>query len=208
MPDNDITVSAVLGLAPLSEKDNTFRRDSLDKAIASVRGVAKAVSVLGPWDIATSVVQELVRVLSTPVSQIAVNAWNKRTEMRKYGDPQAYPPDETHHVTLYEHEITQTIRPKVEVLITGLPPVPFVFPCSVVLTFSGAQLVIRGGKATHVELGKLTASWTLSLETAGGTAHLIDKNLKTWTLPGRIPLGNGIPLGRAADEGSQGGGLA
>jgi hypothetical protein len=50
------------------------------------------------------------------------------------------------------------------------------------------MFVIRGGRITHVRLGDLTVSCELSMQTPGGNAELIKKDLKTWSLPGTVPL--------------------
>jgi hypothetical protein len=192
MPDADMPLSAVLELEETSAKDNTITRESVSGAVKLVEEVIREIPSLRLLDVGPDVVRELAASLRTPLSGIAITAWNKRDEIRKYADPSRYPPDQTNVVWLSEHQLKQTVKPSVEVRVGVVPLPKLVFTASVTLTLHGAKLVIRAGKITHVRLGDVTAATQLS----AGKAELIKRNVKTWSLPGELALGDGVRIGQ------------
>ena len=192
MPDADLPLSAVLELEETSGKDNTVTRESVSSTVKMVEEVIRDIPSLRLLGVAPDVVGALAAALGTPLSGIAITAWNKRSEVRKYADPTRYPPDESNVVWLSEHQVKQTLKPSVQVRLAGVPLPKLVFTASVTLTLHGAKLVIRGGKITHVRLGEVTAATQLS----AGKAELVKRNVRTWSLPGELALGDGMPIGR------------
>lgn len=190
MVDADITLSAVLGLEKTT--GDAFTRETVRDAVELVREVAREVPTLRFLDVAPDVVRVLAGALGVTVSGIVIAVWNKRSEIRKYADVSRYPPDEEHDVWLHEHEVRQTLKPSVQVRVAGLPlqGMKLVFTASVSLTLHGAILVIKGGRITHVRLGDVSASGQLS----AGRAKLVRRELRKWSLPGSVALGEGIRI--------------
>ena len=185
-----IPLSAALGLEPLSDKDNTFMPGDVEKAKREVQTTLGDLPGLSRAQVAGGVVEALVGALRTPLTDVAVGAWNKRKEIRKYADPKAYPPDQTNEVLLTEHSVVQTLKPKVEVRMAGATVVTVPFKASVKLTLKGAGLVIRAGTITHVRLGDVT----LKAELKSGEVELLKKESRKLALNARIRLGDGVRI--------------
>jgi hypothetical protein len=197
MPDTDMPLSAVLALEETSTEDNTVTRESVTAAIRLAQDVIREIPTLRLLDVGPDVVRELATSLRMPLSGLAIAAWNKRDEIRKYADASQYPPEQTNVVWLSEHELKQTFKPSVEVRVGGIPLPKLVFTASVTLTMHGAKLVIRSGKITHVRLGDVTAATQLS----AGKAELVKRDVKKWSLPGELALGEGIRIVRGQPQG-------
>lgn len=195
MRDSDIPLSVVFGVQAPSPGADGVNKETARRALDMVRNAIAhapaAGAVIRALDVGPGALADLARALGTPLSEIAVNAWNKRKEIAKYADPKAYPPDETHAVWLYEHELTETIMPTVRVRYAGMELIQLVFEGAAKLTFHSAVLIIRGGRITHVQLGDITAAVSLSVK----GAELVDKELKQWRVPGAVKLGDGIRIG-------------
>lgn len=196
MTDSDITLSALLKLETTPPSDDVLSPKLAQRAAEWVRKTAKGIPHLAGLDLGAGVVRELVGALGSPVSDVLVTAWNKRVEIQKYSDSKQVRPDETHEVSLYDHEVKQTVTPTVQVLLASQPVVTFAFPCSVTIALHGAMLVVRGGRVTHLRLGDLKASWKLSARVdPGGTFDVIDQDVATVRLRGTLRLGEGIRIG-------------
>lgn len=192
MLESDVPLSAVFGLEPAPEgnlvtaKSVADARKMVHEALQEVPSLRLLKSIDG------DVVQELTGALRTPLSEIVCTAWNKRKEIGKYADLERYPATDTYYVSLTKHEVSQTLKPSVRVLVMGVQLVKLVFTASVTLTLAGSRLVIRGGSITHVQIGEMTAATQLSL----GKAKLIEHDIRQWQLPGQIALANGIRIPR------------
>jgi hypothetical protein len=66
-----------------------------------------------------------------------------------------------------------------------------VFHATLSAQLRGAILLIRDGRITHVKLGDVTTTGDLSL----GEARLISHELRSWSLPGLVKLGEGVKTG-------------
>ncbi len=195
MTDSNISLSAVVKLEATPPTTDVFSPESAKRAAAWVRKAAKGFPLLGGLDIGPGVVGELARALSSPVTDVLVTAWNKRAEILKYADPRQLGSEETHEVSLYDHEVKETVTPSVEVLLAGQSVVKFAFPCAVTLALHGAVLVIRAGKVMQLRLGDLKASWKLSARVEpGGALEVIAEDIADVRLRGTVRLGDGIRI--------------
>jgi hypothetical protein len=161
--------------------------EAIGKAVVATAGAALGAGA--PAAIAKTVAC-VAQALEKRLGDILVTGWNKRKEIAKYGDLEKYPPGQKRYVQLYEHPVTWTYRPYVEIVVRGAT-----FKIDVVvtvkLTVDQAVLVIDGGRVMSIEPGKVTAE---------GSAKIGDFKLcnpikkELGTLPGSIGFGEGIPL--------------
>ena len=192
MSDADIPLSLVFGFE--RDPDAADGGGESPPALFLVRQALErapaAIAALSMPGVAPALLLELAKALRTTLGEIATTAWSKRGEIRKYGDPKAYPPNVTHEVSLYEHKLEHSIRPSVTVSYAGREIIKIVFVGTATLTFDGAMLVIRGGRLRAVRLGDVTAEVALSAE----GAELVTKQLKQWKLRSELVLGNGVTI--------------
>lgn len=163
----------------------------IGKALSAAATAAVGAGIIGPAALpsvrlaAGNVVSAVADALTTRLRDILVSAWNKREEIRTYGDPAKYPPNETHYVKLYEHPITWTFGPAVKVTV---PPHPsFSIPLEVKLSLKVDQavLVIQGGTPRAIEPGKGKVEATARF---GGLELCKPATLDLGSLPGRLEL--------------------
>ncbi len=161
--------------------------EAIGKAVLAAAGAA-----LGPGAPAaiTKTVACVAEALEKRLGDIMVSGWNKRKEIAKYGDVEKYPPGQKRYVQLYEHPITWTYRPYVEIVSHGAT-----FSIDVVvtvkLTVDQAVLVIDGGRVMSIEPGKVKAEGSAMI----GAFKLCDPIKKELgELPGSIGFGEGIPI--------------
>lgn len=192
MHESDVLLSAVFGLED-PPRGNLVTPESLAGARKAVNEALRDVPSLRLLkNVDADVVQELATALRTPLSGIVCTAWNKRREIGKYADVERYPGPDAYYVSLSKHEISQTLKPSVRVLLAGMQVAKLVFSASLTLTLNGSRLVIRGGKITHVQIGEVTADAELRL----GKAKLIERDIRQWQLPGQLALADGIQIPR------------
>ncbi|HEX9893873.1 MAG TPA: hypothetical protein VGA78_08105, partial [Gemmatimonadales bacterium] len=91
MSDYDITLGAALGFEPPSDKDTSLTR-GVTKAVELVAEALDQMPLLRNLKLTSDVVEQIGSFLTTPVSGLALGAWNKRGEIRKYADPEQFPP--------------------------------------------------------------------------------------------------------------------
>lgn len=192
MPESDVPLSAVFGLED-APKENFVTPESIAGARKAVHEALRDVPSLRLLrNVDADVVQELTASLRSPLSGIVCTAWNKRREIGKYADVERYPATDAYYVSLSKHEISQTLKPSIRVLVMGMQMAKLVFSASLTLTLNGSRLVIRGGKITHVQIGEVTADTELRL----GKAKLIEREIRQWQLRGQLALADGIPIPR------------
>lgn len=192
---NDIPLSAIFGFEAPEPGENAVTIHPPDALLADVRTALKnaptvVARVLQSMDLGPQMLAEVAHSLSTPLSEIAITAWNDRSEIRKYADPVAYPSSEGHAVVLCEHTIRETVKPKVVVRYAGITVATLIFTGVAKLVFHGAVLTIRGGRIMQIQLGDITAEGELSVD----GANLKTMSSKPWKLPGILALGAGVPI--------------
>ena len=133
------------------------------------------------------------RQLEGRVHQIALSAWNKRAEIAKYADVKKYPAGQKRYVALYEHPVTWTYRPFIQIMVGKVKCPPLEIVIDVTFKFDQAVLVIDGGRVMAMEPGKVTVEGSARI----GKAKLCEPVRKELgELPGSISFGAGLPIGK------------
>lgn len=201
----DLPLSAVLGLESGPNKDDTLTDERVNGVKAWLKDVVREIP--GPHLLGEvpAMVRALAHALATPVSEIGLNLWNKRAEIQKYADDSANPPTETHIVELYEHDLKQTLKSRIDIRLDGKTLGSVTLKATATVTVKAAKLVIRGGYITHVRLGELIGKAVLGVEQPDVLAKLKLKEVKSepWKLDQEIMLPRGgvkIPAARSSPE--------
>lgn len=190
MTAHNDSLAWMFGLRPPAGSEH--RLDAGAIAAIGKAVIAAAGAALGPAAPAavTKSVACVADALETRLSDIAVSAWNKRSEIAKYADLQKYPAGQKRYVQLYEHPVTWRYRPFLELSVKGVT-----FTIDIVmdvkLTIDQAVLVIDGGRVMAIEPGKVKAEASAKI----GAFALCDPIKKELgELPGSITFGDGIRI--------------
>lgn len=193
-------VAIAFGIEPRQKGDRRLDGDAVIGLLDQAGSVIARWTGLTGIGILRDVASCIATVLELRLREIAIGAWNKRTEIRKYTDPKLYPPDREYRVRLKEHTVTWTYRPFIEITAAGLTK-RMPLTATAKFTFSGPVVLIRGGRYRAVEFGEVKASGVLKLDDLllreqVGQAHRIK---------GQLTFGpEGIPIGKSVEAAAVG----
>lgn len=190
MPNAEPTVG---DLFPLSREDLSER---LEQAIGSVDGRTKAWTAPVRRLVVEEVTGRFGELLDIRITDILTGAWCKYRSLRKYADPQQYPPEESVVVPLADHDIESDHSPSIEVVINDTPVLKLTFAVDLALHVESAVLRIRDARIREIRPGAVNVHGTI----AYGPAVIAERKSSTVTLPGSLDLGEGIAIGRPAAE--------
>lgn len=182
MSDNQLTLSMLGGLEadssglPISAADR-------DKLLKTFREAA-AVQGLGPFDIGGRLLGFVGESLRKPLAGIVGEVWKQRKELREIAEKKDQRDVES-KVDLFDHTISWTLHPSVEVRGNGVQLGTMRFDCKANLKLQNVQLEIRNCCVTRIHAGKLGS--TIALEFKGvplmpPCKKTIDLK-KSWDLP-------------------------
>src|SRR6266568_2006812 len=84
---------------------------------ADLKAEVAKKSKLIKWDVVTDVLMDrVVEMSDIPLAEILLPAWKKYHEIEKFGDPQAYPPEDTELVSLFDHTVKSGRKFSLEIL--------------------------------------------------------------------------------------------
>ena len=116
------------------------------------------------------------------------SAWSRYQELRKYRDPEEYPPDETFLVPLAEHTIHLDYAPSIEALVNDVSLGEVSFAVSLETTLKGAILKIQAGRILEIAVGSCEAKGSIAWE----DVTLLERETEPIALPGVMDLEDGI----------------
>jgi len=168
----------------LSEIESDEKMSSLKEVVSKE---AKEIS----WPAAfNEIIKNIGDLLNIGIPNIMVMAWNKYRILLKYLDSEKYSPDETFLVPLAEHTIKSEHRPYIEILVNEKQVGKIEFNIDISLTLKGIILKIRDGRIKEILTGTCKGKGTIRY----GNLVITEKETGSFTLPGSIELGNGIPI--------------
>lgn len=152
-----------------------------------------------PWSFtATDVTKKIKDLLDIDVAGIMVGAWSKYREVLKYADSKQYPPTDTYLVSLAEHTVSSTHHPYIDVTVNEKPVGRIEFEVKITLTLKGIILTIKGGRIMSIKTGSCKGKGTITYK----GVPVFERQTDSFTLPGTIELGQGIPIpGRGGKTG-------
>ncbi len=128
--------------------------------------------------------------LQVDLGEVLVGGWNAYRSLREYADPAKHPPQDLAQVALGHHVISSTHKPRVEVRLGPTTLATVEFEVELELNVESAILTLQAGRIKEVAVGKCVGKGTLSCE----GAVLVEKETREVALPGRLSLGDGIPI--------------
>ena len=132
-------------------------------------------------------VPDLLRI---DVRNVLVGGWKKSEELRRYTDPEQYPPDETILVELIQHSIRSSHAPHLDFLIRNTQVGRIEFELDMKIDVDGAVLTIRDGKIWALSVGACVASGELTCE-----GHsILEKKSEPIELPGTYELAQPVQI--------------
>lgn len=179
---------------------NALALDRADtEALVKAAGAKQALGELPAQILASllesawrEIAERLDEALDLPVPNLLAGAWGRYTDLWKYCDPEAYPPQKVSVVSLAKHTVRSVHRPAVEVEVSGAAvPVKLRIELQVDLAaeVEGAKLSIQAGKIRKLLCGTIDFSAKLSYD-----GQEIKKAKRALTLPGTLSFGEGIPI--------------
>ena len=143
------------------------------------------------WDVVADVLLDrAVEMSDIPLAKILLPAWKKYREIEKFADPQSYPPEDTELVSLVEHTVQTEHKSSLEILFKGVQVKVIDFTVATELTLEGVVLHIRGGRVMAIEAGSVKGKASLAME----SQIVLERPLGPLSFPGKIDLGDGVPL--------------
>ncbi len=130
-------------------------------------------------------------LLSSPITDLLADAWTTRKDLKRFADPNAYPPEQVNEYPLVGHEIALKRNPQVDVIINGVSTgLKFIFELKLALTIKSATLRIQGGRVIGARVGDFQGSGSFSC----GDVTLAERKTSTFRLPGAVSFGQGFAI--------------
>lgn len=191
MRDHDVNVKDLLFDSNADVAAKTREKMEKEPAGVALRAELAKKSRLIKWDVVGDVLLDrAVGMSDIPLAKILLPAWKKYREIEKFADPQSYPPEDTELVSLVEHTVQSEHKSSLEILFKGVQVKVIDFTVATELTLEGVVLQIRGGRLMAIEAGSVKGKASLAME----SKIVVEKPFAPLPLPGKINLGEGVPL--------------
>jgi hypothetical protein len=137
---------------------------------------------------------QLQQVLDFDVFELLAQGWVKLRELRSYAEPGKLAPGATAVVNIGNHEITHAESPVVDLEVAGAQLSVLKLTVELTVQFKSVALSIRDAAIRSVAPGECLARVRLKYK----RQTLKEESTPKLKLPGRIDLGDGIPLAPTA----------
>ena len=193
MSDRPITLQTFLGFEPGRATDaGTVAELEPGLPVARVEQAVRKAST--PYTAAipkAALAGAIAGLLDVPLLDVVVRAWNEGRLFEKYLDPDRYDPDEVIAISLRQHEITSTHRPKIDIVLNGETLDSIDFELELKLTLDGVILQVQGGTIRAVQSGSVRGEGTLKCE----NLIVFHRETEPMDLPGSFTLPQRDPAG-------------
>jgi hypothetical protein len=129
-------------------------------------------------------------LLSISIPDILIRAWNKAGILNKYINKEKYDPEEVFLIELKEHTISSKHKPYLDLEVNNKSIGRINFEIDLSITVQGAILKIQDAKIKEISTGSIRISGGIHCE----GLEITKKESKEIKLPGKIDLGEGIPI--------------
>lgn len=129
-------------------------------------------------------------LLSVSIPDILIRAWNKTGILNKYINREKYDPEEVFLIELKEHTVTSKHKPYLDVEVNNKSIGKINFEIDLDIAVQGVILKIQDAKIRQIRTGTLKVSGAINCE----GLEIAKKKSKEINLPGKIDLGEGIPI--------------
>jgi hypothetical protein len=189
--DDDMNLKDVLFDSNSGVAGKMHERMEKEPAGVDLRAELAKKSKLIKWDVVSDVLMHrAAEMANIPLANILLPAWRKYRELEKFADPQAYPQEDTELVSLLEHTVQSEHKSSLEILFKGVTVKLIDFTIAAELTLEGVVLQIRGGRVMAIKAGSVKGKASLAME----SQIVLERPFAAVSLPGKIDLGDGVPL--------------
>jgi hypothetical protein len=189
MADAKITLNTLFGLP-----NKTFALEALavgikEDELSALKGRILAMAAGLQWStVEDEIVNGFSNLLETDVMDVIVKSWQKYGVLADSAD-KSKATGQAETVDLVDHTAKLTLTPYLEIEIAGVSKqIPL--DVSVEITLKGLRLSIEDGHIRSVRTGTCEGEGEIKIE----TLTVLKKPFGPIELPGRVKLGNGIPL--------------
>lgn len=169
------------------------RRNAETLAKKAGKRLAEAVPPSLRGEAAVSMIGASRALLESPMASILGDAWKTASDLDRFCDQSAYPPDKIGEYTLHQHEIALTRNPQIEVVLNGAPTgLKLDFELKLALTVMSAVLRIQAGRIIGARIGDCRGGGKYSCS----SVTLAERKTSKFRMPGVISFAPGVPLGK------------
>ena len=164
--------------------EDLFAPESSDRRLPELKQAISKHAKLIKWDAVQDVLADKVlEMIDIPLAGVLVSGWKKYRDVKEFADSQ------DGEFSLAEHTFKSEHHPSLKILVKAVPVEELNFTVIVELILAEFVLTIRERKITSVRTGTMKGQGSIALE----SSVIIEKEFGTVRLPGKIPLGEGIP---------------
>ncbi|SRR6266567_491153 len=191
MSHGDLNVKDLLLVSNAQVASEARRKMENEPTGADLKADVAKKSKLIKWDVVSDLLMDRVMEMSDiPMAKILMAAWKKYREIEKFADPKAYPPEDTELVSLVEHTVRSEHNFSLEILFRSVRVKAIDFTVATELSLEGLVLRIKGGRVMAIEAGNVKGKASLAMD----SRIVVEKPFAPIPLPGKINLGEGVPL--------------
>ena len=144
--------------------------------------------------LAGEISEKLEQMFNIRLIDILAAAWKDYQSLLDCADPSKHTAEETISLPMVDHRIETTLKPCLEIVVGERPPIRLTFEIACELKLKGLVAKVQDASIRALRLASCRAKGTVKCE----GVLLIKRETKELDLPGRIVLGQGIPIRRPA----------
>jgi hypothetical protein len=144
--------------------------------------------------LAGEISEKLEQMFDIRLTDILAAAWKDYQALLDCADPSKHTAEETISLPVVDHRIETTLKPCLEIVVGERQPIRLTFEIACELELKGLVAKVQDASIRALRLASCHAKGSVKCE----GVLLIKRETKELDLPGRIGLGQGIPIRRSA----------
>jgi hypothetical protein len=144
--------------------------------------------------LAGEISEKLEQMFDIRLTDILAAAWKDYQALLDCADPSKHTAEETISLPVVDHRIETTLKPCLEIVVGERPPIRLTFEIACELDLEGLVAKVQDASIRALRLASCRAKGSVKCE----GILLIKRETRELDLPGRIVLGQGIPISRPA----------
>lgn len=192
MSQEQLTIEQMLFTSEEEFDDASTKEKLLEELKTATEQTAEQVK--STWPVMKEILIEKIKeLLNIDIPDVMTNAWSKYAVLQQYTDKDYYPPEETYFVELADHTINSEHYPQIDVTVNGQVVTTIHFYIVLALNLKGLVLRVQDGRIKGITAGDCLGRGSFYCE----NRLLIEKETRSFKLPGAVNLGEGIPIVKA-----------
>jgi hypothetical protein len=144
--------------------------------------------------LAGEISEKLEQMFDIRLTDILAAAWKDYQALLDCADPSKHTAEETISLPVVDHRIETTLKPCLEIVVGERQPIRLTFEIACELELKGLVAKVQDASIRALRLASCRAKGSVKCE----GVLLIKRETRELDLPGRIVLGQGIPIRRPA----------